>query len=296
MTTRPGNRALGMWLSYRTKRSCNLVKITRRDSFKLRFTDHDRALTFEGELYEPITFAGMSAERREAGLRSGNQELYGIIDGVSVLLPDLLGYKYRDAEVAHVLTDWRYPWLAVARHRKFVRNVTWNGAHFVATLEGRSQRLSRPAGGDLSGSWVIKCPKKLASTTGDHPCLADISAWTKAAATVNAVAGKLDLGFSTVGFGGTYVDDEYRDGEAEWIAGDNVGHISAIVGYVHASRSIKLLRPTPFPVQIGDQAIVRVGCDGLPGTCKTKFSNYVNFGGDPLAPSSSQIIEPAVEQ
>lgn len=296
MTTRPGNRALGMWAHHRTKRGCNLVRIVRTDGYELTFTDHDRAMTFEGATYTPVSFAGMSAERRESALRSGNQELYGIIDGTFVMLPDLLGYRYRDAEVFHVITDWSMPWLVVARHRKFIRNVTWNGSAFVATIEGRSQVLSRPAGGDLSGSWIAKCPKKLGSTEGDHPCLADISVWTKAATHVDAVTGRLDFSFSATGFGGSYADDEYRDGEVEWTAGDNVGHISTIVGFTQANRGMKILRPTPFPVQVGDTAIVRVGCDGLASTCKVKFSNFVNFGGDPLAPSASQIVEPAVGQ
>lgn len=54
-----------------------------------------------------------------------------------------------------------------------------------------------------------------------------------------------------------------------------------------------LLTPTPFDIVLGDRAIVLVGCDGLIGTCRDKFNNVVNFGGDPYAPSAQQLVEPA---
>lgn len=294
MTTRPGERAGELWRVHRGKRPCNLVTITRRDGVALRFTDHDRALLFEGQTFTPANFAGMSAERREAGLRTGDQELYGIIDGNSVLVPDLLGDRYRGAEVAHVVTDWSMPWAWIARHRKWIRSVNWTGSSFVATLETRAQVLTRPAGGGLGGVWTERCPKILGSTTGTHPCGADISAWTVAGVTVQTVhSARMDCAMTVASWPGAWTDEEYRDGEIEWTTGDNAGHISAIVSYTHSTRRIKLLRPTPFAITVGDQGTVRVGCDGLFGTCTSKFSNGDNFGGNNLEPSAAKLVEPA---
>lgn len=296
MTTRPGTAALALWSMHRGKRPCNLVTITRRDGFVLRFTDHDRAVTFEGEEFAPVNFAGMSAERREAGLRSGNQDLYGIIDGTVVLVPDLLGSLYRGAEVAHVVTDWSLPWLVIARHRKFIRTVNWTGSTWVATLEGRAQVLSRPAGGDLGGTWSERCPKILGKTTGTHPCNASIAAWTVAGVEVQTVhSARMDVSMVVASWPGAWTDDEYRDGEIEWTSGANVGTVSPIISYAHSTRRIKLLVPTPFAIVAGDEGTVRVGCDGLFTTCTTKFSNGDNFGGNPLEPSAAKLVEPAEE-
>lgn len=294
MTTRPGNAALELWSKHRSKRPCNLVTITRTDGYVLRFTDHDRTLTFEGQEFVPAQFAGLSAERREAGLRSGNQELRGIIDGVSVLVPDLLGHRYRGAEVLHVVTDWSMPWLAIARHWKKIRTVNWTGSSFVATLEGRAQTLTRAAGGALGGIWTTKCQKVLGSTTGSHPCNASIAAWTVAGVTVQAVQRALfECSMTVASWPGSWADDEYRDGEIEWTTGDNAGVVSPIVGYAHSTRRITLLRPTPFAIEVGDQGTVRVGCDGLFSTCTSKFSNGDNHGGNHLEPSAARIVEPA---
>lgn len=289
MTTRPGDAALSLWSGHRTKHACNLVAITRTDGEILRFTDHDRALTFMGTEFTPVIFAGMSAERRESALRSGNQEVYGIIDGSMVVVPDLLGNRYRGAEVAHVVTDWRMPWLWVARHRKWIRSVNWTGSTFVATLEGRSQVLSRPAGGRFGGRWLAKCPYVL----GGEFCRASIAAWTIPTAVVQTVTSRRVVSFTVASWAGSWDDGEYRDGEVEWLTGANAGTVSPILDYVHATRTCTLLTPTPFAIVAGDTATARVGCDGLSTTCEAKFSNLVNHGGDPLAPSASDVVTPA---
>lgn len=289
MTTRPGNAALGMWLLHRAKRPCDLVAITRTDGEVARFTNHDRTVTFLGTQFVPVTFAGMSAERREAALRSGNQELYGVIDGNYVLLPDLLGDLYRGAEVAHVVTDWSRPWLWVARHRKRIRNVNWTGTQWVATLESQAQIMTRPAGGRFGGVWAPPCPYKL----GGPGCGRDISAWEIPTATVQTVVdSRMVVRFSVASWPGTWVDDEYRDGEVEWLTGDNAGVVSPIVRYVHSTREVELLLPTKFRIQVGDTAIGRVGCNGLATTCKDKFDWLDNHGGDALQPSAAKIVEP----
>jgi uncharacterized phage protein (TIGR02218 family) len=343
----------------------------------LRFTDHDRTVTFEGYTYAPAQFAGMSAERREGALRTGNQELYGIIDGDSVLVPDLMGSKYRGAEVRHVVTDWNMPSRWIARHRKWIRNVNWNGSTFIATLEGRTQVLHRPAGGRFGGVWQERCPYIL----GGVHCTKDVSSLELTGASVATVTSRMELEFDTVEWPSAHQasDDFYANGEVEWVwaapvqaiavtaspntttlftdatqswatnehvgrylrllaAGQfyalewavitantattisyevgtgpyaitahptsaydicppsrNAGHVSPILNYRAGTRGVTLLRPTPFPVLVGDSGIIRVGCDGLYGTCVDKFANGVNFGGSPLEPTAARIVEPAAD-
>ena len=56
-----------------------------------------------------------------------------------VLVPDLLGDRYRGAEVAHAVIDWAYPHIApIARHRKWIRSLAWSDSMFIASMEGRS--------------------------------------------------------------------------------------------------------------------------------------------------------------
>ena len=130
---------------------------------------------------------------------------------------------------------------------------------------------------------------------GGEFCHADISSWTIPTATVQTVTSRMVAAFTVASWPGTWDDDEYRDGEVEWLTGDNVGTISPIVGFRYSDRRVTLLRPTPFAIQVGDTAVARVGCDGLFATCKAKFANQNNFGGDPNAPSANAIVEPPAE-
>jgi hypothetical protein len=87
-------------------------------------------------------------------------------------------------------------------------------------------------------------------------------------------------------------DQFFRDGTVIFTSGNNIGRVFPIADYRSSDRKITLLTPTPFDVVNGDRAIIQVGCDGLIGTCRDKFSNVANFGGDPYAPSAQQLVEP----
>ena len=337
-------------------------------------TDHDRPITFEGATYLPIVFAGMSADRRETAMKSGNQEAYGIIDGTHVVLPDLLGDRYRGAEVAHIVTDWALPLMVIARHRKWIRAVAFTGSTFVATLEGRTQVLSRPAGGRFGGVFTQTCPYKL----GGSFCGVDMSASgrTQPGIRVDTITTQRMVVVTRPStWTGSFDDDFFRDGEIAWrwsvpveagqstdspgptgltdatqswttnefvgmemrildgndgavveyseitantattltfntlattypvgtyfdICGftDNKDHVSPLVGYRDSDRRLSLLFPTPFDIAVGDSGIVQAGCNGLFTTCKNKFGNQLNFGGDAEAPTAGKVLEPPPDQ
>ena len=289
MTTRPGRLALDLLRLTRTKNLCHAIKVTPANIAPLLLTDHDRKLTFEGEVYTPISFGSMSAERREAAFRSGNQEVRGVIDGTAITVPDLDANRYRGAEVKQVVLDWRYPWVVYARHRKWIRSIVRDGSTFIGTLEGRTQAMQRPNGGRFGGTFSATCPYQLGDTA---TCKKDTSFLHRSVTVQTVVDDRRTAQFDPVHWAGFFIDDYFRDGSLVWTAGANTGVVSPIVGYTHATRECSLLIPTPKPIEVGDTATAKPGCDGLITTCRDKFSNQLNFGGDPYAPSASQIIEP----
>jgi hypothetical protein len=91
---------------------------------------------------------------------------------------------------------------------------------------------------------------------------------------------------------GSFADDWFRDGELRWTVGDNDGTVSVIESYRQSTREVLLRFPTPFEMQVGDRAVVVVGCDGLKPTCQTKFANVLNFGGSPYEPGAGEVMDP----
>jgi hypothetical protein len=357
----------------RSKHLTHLLLITRKDKETLAVTDHDRAITFEGQTYRPIIFGALSADRREGALRTGDQEASGTIDSIQITASDIDAQNYVGAEVRQVIVDWRNPTIVLARHRRWIRRMTRTGSSFTATLEGRAQQLQRPNGGRFGGYFTTKCQYRL----GGPFCKKDISDWVEFNATnngnatavafdslqdstqswivnqyqstasesfycllrpnigsptINTGAGQIrkilsntsttiqleesftTLPSQTIGYRlgrgytvntvarGRYeftmnsmtanTDQFFRDGTVLWTTGPNIGRVFPIADYRSSDRKIVLLTPTPFDIVAGHRAIIIVGCDGLIGTCRDKFNNVANFGGDPYAPSAQQLVEP----
>ena len=47
----------------------------------------------------------------------------------------------------------------------------------------------------------------------------------------------------------------------------------------------------PFTVNTGDNYSMIAGCDKTFETCKTKFSNTINFRGEPYVPGTDRMLE-----
>lgn len=291
MTLRLDNAPLQSMRLWRGKTLCTLFRIQRKDGTVALFTDHDRPLERDGETYLPIGLGNISAERREAGFRSGNQEATGPIDGSTMLIAALEGDRYRGAMVHQRIVDWRMPWLDHYRAVKTVRQMKWDGSRYTAELEGLTARLGRPVGGRFGGTFTTTCPYTLGEA---NTCRKDISADVKVAVSVQTIADdRMRVAFDVASWtgGSSAVDNYYRDGEIEWTSGANAGVVSPIVAYIGATRDCTFLFPTPFAIEVGDEGTARPGCDGLLSTCIAKFANEENFGGDPYAPGAGKVLE-----
>ena len=296
MTSRPGKMAEDLLRYNRGKQLAHCLRVVAFDGSVLLFTDHDRKLTVERNTYLPIVLGSLSADRREGGLRSGDQEVRGIIDGQTITLPQLKQQKWRGASVFLTIVDWCRPAIIYSRHRRTITRIVFDGSSFVGTLESITQSLRRPTGGRFGGHFGQTCQYEL----GGVYCKANISSTTiTAPAVVDTVPDSLmTVRFTTGSFAppaAGQVDDYYRDGSVIWTTGNNVGQVSAIIGFDYSTRECRLLSPTLQPMQVGDQATVKPGCNGLFDTCKDKFSNQPNFGGSDLEPTASSIRKPVVE-
>lgn len=366
MTIRSGYQAQQNQKWRRAQTLCTLFRVTRTDGVILRFTDHDRTVTLDGYEYFPAALASITAERRESDLRASNQEARGIVDGTTILIPDLLGNKYRGAKVEQFLVDWRRPWVWHYKATKRIRMMSYDGSGWVATLEGLTSQLQQPVGGRFGGTHSQQCTYTLADP---NTCRADIAddliydpttlvtvsagttailiavagtPWTtdqwagyyfhlrsgaqrgkerrvvsntssvlrlddaldaapaagltgwlgRGPAVDTIVSQRMEFTLSAASFptASSYVDNFFRDGEIEWMTGNNVGTISPIVEYETGTRTLRLLLPTPFDIQSGDRGILRPGCDGLIGTCFTKFRQFPVREGSVAAASTTTVV------
>lgn len=294
MTTRPTGSASATLL-YRGKHWCTTWEIVRTDGVSFLFTDHDKTLAHEGKTFTPLRSPVAGDESRESGLKELQQQLGGIVSDDALTSEDLLAGRFDNALVHVRIVNWRAPWIASPRYSKrWIERVRLDEQMFQAQTEGLTRFLHSPVAGPGGGIWAPTCPYKLGqATVNGKGCGKDISADVKTGIVVDTISDSRQVWTATAGsWGFSYADDYYAHGEAEWETGDNAGFIVPLIRSRNGTREFTAFIPTPRPIVAGDTFTVRPGCDGQKTTCKVKWNNLVQFGGDAFAPGSATILEP----
>ena len=270
--------------------------IERRDGFALRIAGHPTALVHDGETYEPEGGIDATAYRREASLRDHSLEAAGIINSDRITFADLDAGLYNGAKITMRLVDWRFPWAAPRQTSVFIlRRVSFDGEGWRAETEGVAALLKRQTGRVYGPA----CPYKFGSANPDAAgragCGLDVSLWTTFDVEVATVTdARLVFEAKSVApneLSGSFTDDYFAQGWLVWTTGDNAGQTQDIRAYTQSTRGIELFLEAPFPVQVGDRFNIVAGDDKTFTTCKTKFSNGANFGGDPWTPGTQKAMQ-----
>jgi uncharacterized phage protein (TIGR02218 family) len=254
-------------------------RIARRDGAVFGFTDHDRALSFGGTLFEPDTGADGAAISSSADLSVDNSEIAGLLSSARLSASELMSRRFDEASVE----IWRVNWADVSERillkRGVIGEVKRDGAKFTAEIRGDSYLLDQPKG----RVYQRRCDAVL----GDARCGVDLNEPQYKGA--GAIVSVIDDGRFTVSGLGAFADNWFEHGRLNWLAGANAGtsgHVKA-----HGAASLSLWLPAGQPVAVGDTFEIFAGCDKAFETCRVKFANAVNFRGFHLMPGNDFIIE-----
>jgi uncharacterized phage protein (TIGR02218 family) len=81
-------------------------------------------------------------------------------------------------------------------------------------------------------------------------------------------------------------------GKVTWITGANAGLSMEVKAYVPGQ--VTLYLPAPYPIGVGspsDTFSISAGCDKSFTTCRDRFSNVVNFRGEPYVPGVDKMVQ-----
>ncbi len=102
---------------------------------------------------------------------------------------------------------------------------------------------------------------------------------------------------SLVGTGLIQGSDYYDRGLIEFISGNNNGIAVEILSYNDSLDELTLLFQTPYDIQVGDAIKVLPGCKKrIVEDCFTKYSNQLNFRGEPVVPGQDKVLRTADSQ
>jgi len=179
-------------------------RITRTDGVLFRFTDHDRILEVDGDVYEASGAYSRTAISNDAGMGVDNLDVEGVFDSAAVTEEELRAGLFDQAEVRIFLVNWADPSMGPLRLRRgwFGEVVLTEQGVFRTELRGLTQALSQRIGELYSP----ECRADL----GDHRCRVPIQPREIDQETIYAISEHVRVATRSGAGSGIYENRIYR--------------------------------------------------------------------------------------
>lgn len=264
--------ALALNLTY----LCRLWTIKRKDGQLFRFTDHDRDVTYAGEIYTSKTAFQASAIQTTINSAAGNLDVSVLLAEGSIEYLDLERGMFDDAHVSIDIVSYKAPEMgAIAVFEGVVYSVQLPNTQLgTLQLVGGVRRSARPMVEHYSPS--------CRASFGDERCKFDLATVTETFTITTAPTGQ------------TFTSDDLADaatnlyalGTVTWTAGDNVGTRVEVAG--NNAGLVSLLFKPPFPMKPGDTGTITRGCPKTTAAC-IGYNNLPNYRGEPFVPGDDGL-------
>lgn len=251
--------------------------ISRNDSTKLGFTDHDRDVQFLGVVCKASSGFSPSDISESVGLSVSNLDVTGVLQDASITEDDITSGIYDSAQVDIYLVDWSDPQNYITIQSAKIGDISRSQDTFVANLIGIEDGLNKKVGRKFQST----CDTEL----GSSRCKIDTTLSTYSTnATVTSATSNFEFNLDTIQ---SYADGWFSRGLIRFTSGQNVNSHGNIK--IHSGSSITLWAPMSRVVAVGDTVTITSGCDKSFATCISKFNNSINFQGFPHIPGNDYL-------
>jgi len=254
-------------------------KLTLVDTTVMGFTDHTSDLTVSSQLYKAATgFSPTSIETKDK-FAVDNLDIAGILDATSITEVDIMAGKYDFAEIEIFMVNVADLSQGIILHRRgWLGEVSLKNGQFIAEVRGLAQKLSQ----NIVELYSPTCRAVL----GDTRCKVNLASFTFAG-TVDTVTSRQVFISNAL----TQAAGYFSGGEVVWLTGANAGRRMEIKEF--SNKQVTLVLPMPNNIATGDTFNAIAGCDKTFNTCFTKFTNAVNFRGEPHVPGTDKMLATA---
>ena len=255
---------------------CFCWKVTRKDGVRSGFTDHDETLGFDTVSFEPESGFNASSAESALGLAVSSMDIEGALSSAGITEAELSSGVYDGAEVETWLVNWQDVTARARLRVAYVSKIEMSGGLFKAELKSRMDMLDRRSGRTIRRH----CDADL----GDAKCKVALAGFT-VSASVASVATAADFRTDALG---AFAGHWFEHGRLTWTSGANAGQVSNISQHewLGFDQRLVLWRPPSALIAIGDAFSISAGCDKAFATCKSKFTNQLNFQGFPHLPGN----------
>lgn len=252
-------------------------KLTRRDVVVMGFTDHDHDVAVDGVTYVATTGMTSSAVNTSNMLKVDELEVEGMLHSDAIEEADIMKGLYDYAEVEVFMVDYTSPDTgALPLRMGWFGEVTLKEKQFVAEIRGLSQALQQPIGEIYSPG--------CRAVFGDSRCKKNLAGFT-VTGTVSAAHGVNGVSAAAL----TQADGYFTAGKITFSSGVNQG-VTVEVKY-YADKQFYFALPLRMPCEAGDMFSATAGCDKTAVMCRDRFTNLVNFRGEPHVPGTDKVLE-----
>ncbi len=260
---------------------CWRVTRSASDGAVFGFTDHDRALSFDGTVFEPE--AGFMAAELRAGvdLAVDAQAAEGVLSSQVITERDIAAGLWDNACVEVWRVNWQDTSQRVQIRRGSLGDVRRGRRHFVAEVRSLAHFVNQATGRLFQAT----CDARL----GDARCGVDLEvAGFRGSGAVSVVRG-LRV-HEVTGLDG-FAAGHFTLGFLVWTSGANAGLRAEVMehGVDDGLVQIALFDAPVEAVAPGDAFTVYAGCDKSWETCRAKFANGANFRGFPHVPGQDAV-------
>lgn len=257
----------------------HFLRITRRDGLTLGFAALDRDVLIDGVLYRARPGLTVQALVTSASLDAENLELTVLTDDPDVVVADVRAGLWDNAEFLLFEADYQNPSFGTnVLQRGRMGQARPRGPDIVFELRGLKALLGQAQGEVTS--------KTCRATLGDARCTVDLAPYTETGA-LTAVTSRLVFADSAR----AEADDWFVEGVITFTSGANAGTSHKV--RLFAAGQFTLTLPCVFNPEVGDTYSVVAGCQRRLEDCRDKFSNVVNFQGEPHLPGIDELTSNA---
>jgi len=261
---------------------CRAWAVTRLDGQTYGFTDHDRALAFDGIEFRADTGLAASAIMQATGLSVDNTEAMGVLSDAALREEDIRAGRFDGAGVRAWLVNWNDVSQRMLQFRGSMGEIKRANGAFQAELRGLTEALNQPMGR------VYQTP--CSAVLGDKACGVDLNAagYSHEGA-VEIVEDRKLFRFTALD---NFDDRWFEGGRVRLLSGAAEGLMGVVKNDRLAGdgRKVELWEKLGAAVAVGDMIRIEAGCDKIAATCRLKFNNILNFQGFPHIPGEDWLM------
>lgn len=247
-------------------------RIERRDGVTIGLTAHDRDLVLDGLRYRAAPGMTPSAVERSASLEADSMDVRGVLSSAAITEGDLLAGRWDGARVVLFATDWAAPGETISLGEGTIGAIETRDGAITVELRGATAAFDAP----VTEATSPDCRAEL----GDARCRVAM-AGRRRFVRVTAV----DAAVVTVD-AEEPAANAYGGGRLRWFGGANSGLEDAIL---RSDGRMLVLAAAPRFGGAGALVELIEGCDKRIETCAGRFSNAVQFRGEPYLPGTDLL-------